>query len=226
MIQARGILRSSLLSLTFFLFACNGKNKVTVALAPPGSFTAQDSAAFADSLEKYGGPWHDAYCTGCQAPGVRIRAISKTRDINAKHGPDSPRVVAEIQNRSDVDVTHGPSQFVFKARRNYVMIVSRTGGAGSPAQWGLTHWGIGYDPKPVIGPLDACGDPVTNPKIDDANFYNCGDPHASSSAASFVKTAFGAEVTPNLLAVIPKRGWISCDPDCCTGAGTYSGPEL
>ena len=59
-------------------------------------------------------------------------------------------------------------------------------------------------------------------RIDDANFYNCGDVHTTSSRISFVKTAY-ATPRPLLEATILKRGWISCDPDCCTGAGTFTG---
>ena len=187
------------------------------------SITAQDSADLDHAVNSaaLSTTWHDAPCDGCKAKGeVQIRAIAKTTDIQAHNGPAHRRFVAAVRNISKEDVKHGPSQFVFKAGGTYLLYIARAD-TGSNAVWGLTRLRVGHI-QPRIGALEEC-EHVPNPsRIDDANFYNCGDVHTTSSRISFVKTAY-ATPRPLLEATILKRGWISCDPDCCTGAGTFTG---
>lgn len=233
MIDGRGALLKGFLVLSTVvgmttscdLFKGKGGKELTEMILPD-SITAKDSATLdlaimSDTRSK----WHDAPCDQCAHQGeVRIRAIAKTTDIKAHSGPPRRRAVAAIWNNSDEDVTHGPSGFVFKAHRIYVLYVSRAAAPDTNSEWGLTPFAIGHVHAP-IGALEACPDGGGYTKTDDANFYNCGDAHATSSGITLVKTAYAAP-RRTLLPTIPKRGWISCDPDCCTGAGTYSGPAF
>jgi len=215
----------SLAVLMAITLSCNQEPQMQ-AISLPDALTPQDSTALETQIAQFAGPWHDAPCTGCQAQGeVQIRAVGQTKDIKANDGPPR-RLVGQIKNTSSEDVIHGPSGFVFKAHHMYLLFVSRADSPATNAQWGMTVFGIGYDPNYVIGPLQACGDPVTVPKIDDAAFYDCGDRHASVKPRSLVKTAYAGERLP-VAATIPKRAWISCDPDCCTGAGSVAvGPVV
>jgi len=209
----------SLAVLTAVVVSCNPEPSQLQAISLPDTLTAQDSTALETQIAQFAGPWHDAPCTGCQANGeVKIRAVGKTTDIKANDGPPR-RLVGQIQNTSGEDVTHGPSGFVFKAHKTYLLFVSRAASPATNAQWGMTVFGLGYNPNAVIGALEDCGDPPTSPKIDDVNFYNCGERHAYAKPGSLVKTAYAGERLP-VAATIPKRAWVSCDPDCCTGAGT------
>lgn len=189
------------------------------------TLTANDSArvdSMINSVAREG--WHDAPCDSCSAPGeVQIRAISKTTDIKAHNGPANLRVVAVIRNTSNEDVKHGPSHFVFKAHGVYLLFVSRRPDPDSVAVWGFTRFKIGSVLSPIDS-LEECEHQTNPSRKDDANFYNCGDAHAQARGVSLVKSAQAAS-RPVTTATIPRRGWISCDPDCCTGAGTYTGAE-
>jgi hypothetical protein len=203
------------------IFACRPTPEPLPVIAVSDTLSAQDSVRIATQLTRARGGWHDAPCVGCQQPGeVQIHVVGKTTDIKAKDGPMTPRAVAVIRNRSDEDVVLGPTNFRFQAKHWYLMIVSRGSGADTNAKWSLIPFKIGADFRPVIGDLVDCGDPPTNPKIDDAGFYNCGDRHYGSASIHLIKTAYAARRA--LLATITKTGWISCDPDCCTGSSTYA----
>lgn len=201
---------------TFFNKAEPANSVAPAEVSLPTTWTAQDSASLTQQLNTFeSGPWHDAPCDGCQAPGeVRIRSKGRTVDIKADSGPSVVRAVAEIQNQSGENVGHGPSGYVFKAHHTYLMWVSRQ--ADHKATWGFFELGPALS-SGTIGTLNRCHDPVIPPKINDANFYNCGDRHTSSF--SFVKSAY-ASPRPPAAGSIPKLSWISCDPDCCTGTGS------
>lgn len=219
MTRDRRLVHSAFVGLAILMAATVSCDKVSQrsAIAFPNTFTVQDSTGLDALINQAAGQWHDAPCTGCQAAGeVQIRSVGPTKDIKANDGPPR-RLVAQIRNTSGENVTHGPSHFVFEAGKTYLVFVSRAAAPSTNAQWGMTVFGLGYDPNAVIGPLVACADSVTSPKIDDAAFYDCGDAHALAERRSLVKTAFAGERLPAVVATIPKRVWISCDPDCCTG---------
>jgi hypothetical protein len=202
-----------------FMAACKDHPQSKAAAAEitlPTTWSSQDSASLEAQLAAFtSGPWHDAPCDGCQAAGeVRIRSRGRTIDIKADSGPVL-RAVAEIQNQSGENVQHGPSGYVFKAHHKYLMWVSRR--TDHKATWGFFEYGPQLK-STADSVLKDCGDPPMSPKIDDANFYDCGDGHTSSY--SLVKSAYAAP-RRLLVASIPKTGWISCDPDCCTGTGKF-----
>ena len=142
----------SLAVLTAVVVSCNPEPSQLQAISLPDTLTAQDSTALETQIAQFAGPWHDAPCTGCQANGeVKIRAVGKTTDIKANDGPPR-RLVGQIQNTSGEDVTHGPSGFVFKAHKTYLLFVSRAASPATNAQWGMTVFGLGYNPKNEASP--------------------------------------------------------------------------
>jgi len=191
------------------------------------SITAQDSTDLDHTINSAGlTAWHNAPCNYCKDPTeVQIRAIAKTTDIQAGSGPAHRRIVAAIRNRGNEDVWHAPSHVTFKAHGVYLFYVARAASPNKNTVWGITRLKVGRI-TPPIGDLEECEHTPNPSRVDDANFYDCGDVHKTASHFSLMKTAYAAPRTTPPAAAIPKRGWISCDPDCCTGAGTYSGPAF
>jgi hypothetical protein len=200
------------------VLACTSRNPVLVLkktpaeiTLPPASATAFEDIEVALSRFEWG-PGHDATCQGCPTPGVIIRSIGSTKDIQASNGPAKFRVVALIQNFSNQAVTHTPSGTIFKAKTRYLMWVHSRG--DKKAIWGFVELGPDYDPKPkAIGLLIDCGHPTPSP-TDDADFYACEDVHRSAGASGWTKVAYASTLAS---ASISKPGWVACDPDCCTG---------
>lgn len=220
--------------------ACNGKNGAKEATYGAqtalgelnfdhDSITAQDSIDLDHTINSgaLATSWHNAPCDSCHdSTEVQIRAIAKTTDIKAASGPAHRRILAAIRNRGTEDVYHDSSHVVFKASGIYLLYVQRGAPPDTTTVWGITRLAIGHI-KPPIGHLVECEHATRADRVDDANFFNCGDAHATASRISFVKTAYAApRRTLPPAASIPKRGWISCDPDCCTGGGTYVGPAF
>ncbi|HZE07576.1 MAG TPA: hypothetical protein VE110_02365, partial [Gemmatimonadaceae bacterium] len=190
------------------------------------SLTGQDSSKIEGLMTSGPGEWRDAPCDGCkQDHEVQIHVIGKTTDVKPGNGPSNRRIVAVIRNKSDEPVRHDSSQFIFQPNSYYLVTVSRGVGADANAKWGLVPFKIGADLRKVIGNLEGCGHRRWRfrRRPSDAAFLNCGDVHTASSRIHFVKTAYAAPQP--LMASITKRGWISCDPDCCTGSGTYMGTQ-
>jgi hypothetical protein len=189
-----------------------------VTLPPKGTLISFDEVERA--LAKYQwGPAHDAYCQGCgTAGGVTIRSTGRTKDIKPDNGPANRRIVALIQNYSDRDVSHRPSGTTFKAKTKYLMWV---GNRNSKAVWGFIELGPGYNPNPdPIGLLVACkGDHSGGNTWDDANFKKCDTAHALSGGiqSAYASTRRQAPDSASMAAFIAEPGWVSCDPDCCTG---------
>lgn len=197
------------------LITCTGQNMdgarkkkpAEIVLPPKGADTFQQIDR---ALAKFDwGPAHDAVCPGCPPPGdVTIRYTGMTKDIKPANGPANMRIVALIQNWSNQDVMHTPSGTTFKANTRYLMWVHSK---NSKAVWGFIELGDAYDPNPKpIGLLELCGHKPPS-VYDDANFQDCSDPYVSNGG---IKTAYAA---PTMAGSISKPGWVSCDPDCCTG---------
>ena len=189
------------------------------------SITAADSARLDSTInsQTLGTIWHNAPCENCQpSTVVQIRAIAKTTDIKADSGPAHRRFVAAIRNQGNEDVYHDSSHVTFKAHGVYLLYVQRADSPATNTKWGITRLAIAHIKAP-IGNLVECEHVSRPDRIDDANFFNCGDAHATASRTSWVKTAYAAPRRALPPAAIPRAGWISCDPDCCTGAGVYVG---
>jgi len=183
------------------------KEPAEIVLPPKGADTFQQIDKALARFEW--GAAHDAVCPGCPPPGdVTIRYTGKTKDIKPGNGPVKLRIVALIQNWSNQDVMHTPSGTTFKANTRYLMWVHSK---NSKAVWGFIELGDGYDPNPKpIGLLELCGHKP--PSIyDDANFQDCDDRYVLKGG---IKAAYAAST---MVGSISKPGWVSCDPDCCTG---------
>jgi hypothetical protein len=192
------------------------RNKPAVINLPPNG-SLQAFQQIERELAKYDwGPAHDAACQGCSGAGdVTIRYVGKTKDIKPSQGPAQLRIVALIQNYSNQDVVHTPSGTTFKAMTKYLMWVHSK---NSKAVWGFIELGPGYDPNPKpIGQLYLCGHKPPS-QYDDANFQECEDRYPVNSTG-LVKTAYASTT---MAAEIPKKAWVSCDPDCCTGLTTFA----
>lgn len=167
------------------------------------------------------GEAHDAPCQGCGTGDVSIRPIGLTKDLKGSQGPDKRRIVALIQNYSDqdvdhlqYDVNHKPYKWTFKANTRYLLFIDSRK-SDKKTTWGYIPLDSDYDPeiKP-IGFLENCPDHKPKSTIDDANFQECTDPYPPRTSSVWVKSAFAAT---RAAATISKPGWVSCDPDCCTG---------
>ena len=166
------------------------------------------------------GEAHDAPCPGCAPGDVSIRPIGLTQDIKGSKGPDKRRIVAMIENYSDQDVIHTLYNWTFKANTRYLMFVEGRKSDGK-AMWGFIRLDKDYDPDiDPIGRLKNCQDHKADSlhkeaaKIDDAYFMECTDPYPPRVSSGWIKSAFAATRLPGSMS---KPGWVSCDPDCCTG---------
>lgn len=162
------------------------------------------------------GPAHDAVCKGgCQAGDVTIRSIGATKDIKQDSGPAKLRIVALIQNYSNHPVTHTPSHTIFKPKTKYLMWVHSR---NTKAVWGFIELGQDYNSTPTyIGTLEDCRHhkpPKPVSTIDDANFQDCDAPYLLTHRGGWTQSAYAATQG---LATIDLPGWVTCDPDCCTG---------
>jgi hypothetical protein len=190
------------------------KRPAEVPLPPKGPKAVQEVDKLLAKFEW--GEGHDARCQGCAPGDVGIRPIGLTRDIKGSKGPDKRRIVALIENYSDQDVGHTLYSRTFKKNTRYLMFVEGRKSDGK-AMWGFISLDSDYDPNtPPIGLLVNCPSHQDKPHstIDDANFQDCDDPYPPRSASGWVKSAFAATTAA---ASISKPGWVSCDPDCCTG---------
>ena len=167
-------------------------------------------------LAKYEwGEAHDAPCAGCAPGDVSIRVIGLTKDLKGSKGPDHRRIVALIQNFSDQDVVHSLYKRTFKANTRYLMFVD-VRKPDNKATWGFISLDSEYDPEIApIGLFENCKVHRPASQIDDANFQECGDPYPPQASSSWIKSAFAAAAAAG--GTISKPGWVSCDPDCCTG---------
>jgi hypothetical protein len=160
------------------------------------------------------GPAHNAACQGgCQPGDVTIRSIGLTKDIKQDSGPAKLRIVALIQNYSNQPVTHTPSGTIFKAKTKYLMWVHSQ---NVRAVWGFIELGPSYESNPkYIGTLEDCRH-YNKPKStwDDANFQDCTAKYTTTVRKGWVQPAYAAVQG---IASINLPGWITCDPDCCTG---------
>lgn len=160
------------------------------------------------------GEAHDAACAGCAPGDVTIRAIGLTKDLKGSKGPAHRRIVALIQNYSDQDVVHSLYKRTFKANTRYLMFVEGRK-SDNKATWGFISLGDDYDPDiQPIGLFENCQVHKPASTIDDANFQECTDPYPPRTSSGWIKSAFAATMAGGTIA---KPGWVSCDPDCCTG---------
>jgi len=166
------------------------------------------------------GEAHDVTCNGCADGDLLIRPIGLTKDIKGSKGPDRRRIVALIQNYSDQNIDHTLYHWTFKANTKYLMFVEGRKSDGK-AMWGFIRLDSDYDPDiEPIGRLKNCQDHDADSQHkqaadkDDAYFMDCSDPYPPRVSSAWIKSAFAATRAG---ASMSKPGWVSCDPDCCTG---------